>query len=98
MDMNIQLPVNIARAHPGQVFVSKANITLDMLYSGFLKDPKGQPVSGVVNETGDTIHPNGLFTINSGVILKKITVKNGSAQYHCDMSQPRDHIYLCNIN
>nr|WP_235895132.1 TcfC E-set like domain-containing protein [Yersinia vastinensis] len=98
LDMNIQLPVNIVRAHPGQVFMSKADITLDMLYSGFLKDPQGKPVSGVIEETGDAIHPNGLFAINSNVILKNITVQNGSVRYHCDMRQQRDHIYLCHSN
>ncbi|WP_343229950.1 TcfC E-set like domain-containing protein [Yersinia kristensenii] len=95
LDMNIQLPVNIIRAHPGQVFVSKANITLDILYSGFLKDQKNQPITGVIEETGDTVHPNGLFAINSDVILKNITVQNGAVRYHCNMRQQHEHIYHC---
>lgn len=98
LDMNIQLPVNIVRAHPGQVFVSEADITLDILYNGFLKDSQGQPVSGTIKETGDNVHPNGLFAINSDVILKSITVQNGSVRYHCDMQQQRNHIYLCHSN
>nr|WP_193588267.1 TcfC E-set like domain-containing protein [Yersinia hibernica] len=98
LDMNIQLPVNITRAHPGQVFMSKADITLDMLYSGFLKDSQGKPISGVVKETGDTVHPNGLFAINSDVMLKNITVQNGPLRYHCDMRQQSNHIYLCDTN
>nr|WP_145537927.1 TcfC E-set like domain-containing protein [Yersinia kristensenii] len=96
LDMHIQLPINIVRAHPGQVFVSKADITLNLLYNGFLKNPRGQPVSGVIQETGDTVHPNGMFAINSGVILKEIVVKNGAAHYRCDMRQSHNHNYLCN--
>ncbi|MGN1941625.1 TcfC E-set like domain-containing protein [Yersinia enterocolitica] len=95
LDMHIQLPVNIFRAHPGQVFGSKADITLDILYSGFLKDKQNQPVTGVVEETGDTVHPNGLFTINSDAMLKNITVQNGAVRYRCDMRQQHDHIYHC---
>lgn len=98
VEMNIQLPVNITRAHPGQVFSSQANITLNLLYHGFLKGPQGQPVSGVIDETGDTVHPNGLFSIQSDVILKNITVQSTSARYRCDMRQQRDHIYLCHLN
>nr|WP_227507668.1 TcfC E-set like domain-containing protein [Yersinia thracica] len=95
LDMHIQLPVNIVRAHPGQVFTSKANIAFDMLYNGFLKDSHGQPVSGIVQETGDAVYTNGLFAINSNVILKNITVKNDSASYHCDMRQKHGHTYVC---
>ncbi|HEM6616376.1 TPA: TcfC E-set like domain-containing protein [Yersinia enterocolitica] len=98
LDMNIRLPVNIVRAHPGQVFSSKANITLDLLYNGFLKDSQGQPVNGVIQETGDNVHPNGLFSIQSGVILKNITVQSASARYRCDMRQQHNHIYLCNLD
>ncbi|MDN0124473.1 TcfC E-set like domain-containing protein [Yersinia aleksiciae] len=95
LDMHIQLPVNIVRAHPGQVFSSKADITLDLLYNGFLKDANGLPITGVVQETGDRVHPNGLFSITSNTILRNITVQNGSIHYRCDMRQQRDHIYLC---
>ncbi|CNL21617.1 alpha-related fimbriae usher protein [Yersinia intermedia] len=98
LDMNIRLPVNIVRAHPGQVFSSKANITLDLLYNGFLKDSQGQPVSGVIQGTGDSVHPNGLFSIQSGVILKNITVQSTSARYRCDMRQQHNHIYLCHMD
>ncbi|WP_082168196.1 TcfC E-set like domain-containing protein [Yersinia aldovae] len=98
LDMNIQLPVNIVRAHPGQVFSSQANITLDLLYNGFLKDSQGQPVSGVIEETGDTVHPNGLFSIHSGVMLKSITVQAHLARYRCDMRQQHGHIYLCYLD
>lgn len=98
LDMNIQLPVNIARAHPGQVFSSKADITLNLLYSGFLKDEHGQPVSGVIQETGDTVHPNGLFSIHSRAMLKNIQVQNNLAHYRCNMSQQRNHIYLCHLD
>lgn len=98
INMNIQLPVNIVRAHPGQVFSSQANITLDLLYNGFLKDSQGQPVSGVIQETGDNVHPNGLFSIQSGVILKNITVQGTSTRYRCDMRQPHNHIYLCHLD
>lgn len=98
LDMHIQLPVNIVRAHPGQVFTSKVNITFDMLYNGFLKDSHGQPVSGVVQETGDAVHPNGLFAINSSVILKNIRVQNGSVSYRCDMRQKHGHTYVCHLD
>lgn len=98
LDMNIRLPVNIVRAHPGQVFSSKANITLDLLYNGFLKDSEGQPVSGVIQETGDSAYPNGLFSIQSGVILKNITVQSASVRYRCDMRQQHNHIYLCHLD
>ncbi|MGP6381162.1 TcfC E-set like domain-containing protein [Yersinia bercovieri] len=98
LDMHIQLPVNIVRAHPGQVFSSKADISLSLLYNGFLKDLRGQPVSGVIQETGDAVHPNGLFSISSNTILREITVQNGSIRYRCDMRRQHDHIYQCHSN
>ncbi|WP_145572691.1 TcfC E-set like domain-containing protein [Yersinia mollaretii] len=98
LNMHIQLPVNIMRAHPGQVFSSKADITLDLLYNGFLNDANGLPINGVIQETGDTVHPNGLFSISSNTILNSISVQNGSTRYRCDMRQQRDHIYLCHTD
>ncbi|CNL80340.1 TcfC E-set like domain-containing protein [Yersinia massiliensis] len=97
LDMHIQLPVNIVRAHPGQVFSSKADITLELLYNGFLKNVNGLPVTGVIQETGDNVHPNGLFSISSSTILSNITVQSGSTLYRCNMRQQRDHIYRCDL-
>ncbi|ELI9230124.1 hypothetical protein RSN91_004289, partial [Yersinia enterocolitica] len=54
--------------------------------------------NGVIQETGDNVHPNGLFSIQSGVILKNITVQSASARYRCDMRQQHNHIYLCNLD
>lgn len=98
MDMNIQLPVNIVRAHPGQVFSGEADITLNLLYSGFLKNAQGLPVSGVIEETGDTAYPNGLFSINAQNRLQAITVHGPSGRYRCDMHSQPTHIYLCHAD
>lgn len=98
MDMNIQLPVNIVRAHPGQVFSGEADITLNLLYSGFLRNIQGLPVSGIIEETGDTAYSNGLFSINTTSLLKTITVQDPSGRYRCDMHQQRHHIYLCHAD
>jgi E-set like domain len=98
MDMNIQLPVNIVRAHPGQVFSGHADIKLNLLYNGFLKDSHGLPVSGVIKESGEAVYPNGLFSIHSAIMLKTITVQGHSARYRCDMRQQRNNTYLCHAD
>ncbi|MDN0089365.1 TcfC E-set like domain-containing protein [Yersinia nurmii] len=98
MDMRINLPVNMIHAHPGQVFSAKADIQLTLLYNGFFRTQENQPVSGNIVETGDEVHPNGLFSISSGKVLKYINVKNDTGSFLCDLSQQRNHYYLCHPN
>ena len=54
--MNIEVPANIARA-PGQVYPAQAKVDINMVYSGLLTGPDGEPVGGRILETGDTAHP-----------------------------------------
>lgn len=95
VDMNIRLPANVVRAHPGQVYPVKAEVEVNLLYNGFLVDSQGNPVSGILKETGDTAYPNGLFSITSSILLKEITVSGKRGRYRCDMTQPQDNRYLC---
>ena len=57
LDMNIEVPANIVRAHPGQVYPAQAKVDINMVYSGLLIGPDGEPVGGRILETGDTAHP-----------------------------------------
>ncbi|MHA7847795.1 TcfC E-set like domain-containing protein [Serratia sp. D1N4] len=95
MDMNIRLPANVVRAHPGQVYPVKAEVAMNLLYNGFLVDSRGVPVSGTVSETGDAVYPNGLFSMASTTLIKEITVTGKQGRYRCDLTQPRDNRYLC---
>ncbi|WP_233588352.1 TcfC E-set like domain-containing protein [Herminiimonas sp. KBW02] len=97
LDMNIEVPANIVRAHPGQVYSAEAKVDLNMAYNGLLIGPDEQPVGGHIVETGDTAYPNGLFAISVKTILTSISVqqKNGLI-YLCDLSQQiRDGYYRC---
>lgn len=85
MDMNIEVPANIVRAHPGQVYSAQAKVDINMVYSGVLVDGNGKPVSGRIAETGDTAHPNGLFSIVSKTVLPSITVEQPGKSYRCDL-------------
>ena len=95
LDMNIRLLANVVRAHPGQLYPVKAEVELNLLYNGFLVDSRGRPVSGTVNETGDTVYPNGLFSVASTTLIKEITVTGKQGRYRCDLKQPKDRRYLC---
>lgn len=95
VDMNIRLPANVVRAHPGQVYPVRAEVDMNLLYNGFLVDSNGAPVSGVLLETGDTVYPNGLFSVASSMLLKEVTVTGKQGRYRCDLSQPKDKRYLC---
>ncbi|AHG19478.1 hypothetical protein Z042_07505 [Chania multitudinisentens RB-25] len=95
MDMNIRLPANVVRAHPGQVYPVRAEVEMNLLYNGFLVDNRGVPVSGTVNETGDTVYPNGLFSVASSTLITHITVTSKQGQYRCDLTQPKDKRYMC---
>ncbi|WMT16663.1 TcfC E-set like domain-containing protein [Serratia fonticola] len=95
IDMNIRLPANVVRAHPGQVYPVKAEVELSLLYNGFLVDNRGIPVSGTINETGDMAYPNGLFSVASTTLIKEITVTGKNGRYRCDMTQPKDKRYFC---
>ncbi|MDX9668005.1 TcfC E-set like domain-containing protein [Pseudomonas sp. P5_152] len=95
MDMNIEVPSNIIRSHPGQVYNSEANVNISMIYSGFLVDSAGSPISGNIEETGDTVHPNGLFSIFSKSVLDKINVTQLGRRYVCDLKQVSDSYYHC---
>ena len=96
MDMNIEVPANIIRAHPGQVYNAKAKVDINMVYSGILVDEAGKPVGGTINETGDTAYTNGLFSISSKAVLANISVEGPGGRYTCDLSKPvQPSHYLC---
>ena len=96
MDMNIEVPANIVRAHPGQVYNAKAKVDINMVYSGILVDTAGKPVGGIIHETGDTAYANGLFSISSKAVLANITVDVAGGRYTCDLSKPvQPSHYLC---
>lgn len=94
-DMNVEVPANIVRAHPGQVYSAKARVDINMIYSGFLKDTEGKPVSGKIVETGDTVHRNGLFSIVSKKLLGRITVDGNGRQYACDLKTEAGNDFPC---
>ncbi|WP_175884627.1 TcfC E-set like domain-containing protein [Burkholderia sp. BCC0044] len=95
LDMNIEVPANIIRAHPGQVYSAKAKVDINMIYSGFLTDADGKPVSGKVVETGDTVHPNGLFSIVSKSMLSQITVDGNGHRYTCSLKDAKGNYFRC---
>lgn len=95
LDMNIEVPANIVRAHPGQVYSAKARVDISMIYSGFLQDADGNPVSGKIVETGDTVHRNGLFSIVSKKMLRLITVEREDGRYSCDLNDAKGSNYRC---
>lgn len=97
-DMNIRLPANVVRAHPGQVYPVNAEVEMNVLYNGFLVDVSGRPISGTVKETGDTVYPNGLFSVASSTLLRQITVEGTQRRYRCDLTRPKDSRYLCVVN
>lgn len=94
-DMNIEVPANIVRAHPGQVYKARARVDINMIYSGFLKDPDGKPVSGRIVETGDTAHRNGLFSIVSKKVLSMVTVDGNGQQYTCNLKAANGNDFRC---
>ncbi|MEB2601429.1 TcfC E-set like domain-containing protein [Burkholderia cenocepacia] len=95
LDMNIEVPANIVRAHPGQVYSAKARVDISMIYSGFLTDEDGKPVSGKIVETGDTAHRNGLFSIVSKKMLKTVTVEHDGRRLECDLRDAKDNYFRC---
>ncbi|MCA8252711.1 TcfC E-set like domain-containing protein [Burkholderia sp. AU31624] len=95
VDMNVEVPANIVRAHPGQVYAATAKVDINMVYSGFLKDANGKPVSGKVVETGDTVHPNGLFSIVSKTMLSQITLDQNGHQYTCSLKDADGNNFRC---
>ncbi|VCU67925.1 MULTISPECIES: TcfC E-set like domain-containing protein [Pseudomonas] len=95
MDMNIEVPANITRSHPGQVYSSEANVKISMIYSGFLIDAGGKPISGTILETGDTVYQNGLFSIFSKSLLTKISVTQMGRRYTCDLTTTTGSYYHC---
>ncbi len=95
LDMNIEVPANIVRAHPGQVYSATAKVDVNMIYGGFLTDASGKPVSGKIVETGDTVHPNGLFSLVSKTVLSTITVEGSGDRYTCDLKVEKGNYYRC---
>ncbi|WP_373453167.1 MULTISPECIES: TcfC E-set like domain-containing protein [Burkholderia] len=95
LDMNIEVPANIVRAHPGQVYEANAKVDINMIYSGFLKDADGKPVSGKIVETGDTAHRNGLFSIVSKAMLSTITVEGSGHRYTCSLKDASGNDFRC---
>ena len=97
LDMNIEVPANIVRAHPGQVYSAKARVDINMIYSGFLTDADGKPIDGKVVETGDTVHRNGLFSIVSKKMLSEVTVQRDDRRYSCDLRDAKGSNYSCKL-
>lgn len=97
LDMNIEVPANIVRAHPGQVYPASAKVDINMIYSGFLIDADGKPVSGKIAETGDTVHRNGLFSIVSKKMLSSVTVGGDGYQYTCSLKDASGSNYRCSM-
>lgn len=95
VDMNVEVPANIVRAHPGQVYAATAKVDINMVYSGFMKDANGNPVSGKVVETGDTVHPNGLFSIVSKTMLSQVTLDQNGHQYTCSLKDANGNDFRC---
>lgn len=95
MDMNIEVPANIVRAHPGQVYAAQAKVDINMIYSGFLVDASGRPIGGRILETGDIAYPNGLFSIFSKAVLAQITVDHMGRHYRCDLRNATGSYYHC---
>lgn len=96
LDMNIEVPANIVRAHPGQVYSAKAKVDINMIYSGFLTDAAGKPLSGKIVETEDRVYRNGLFSIVSKKVLSNITVETaGGEQYRCDLRKAKGSYFRC---
>ncbi|GKX61962.1 hypothetical protein SOASR032_05310 [Pragia fontium] len=96
-DINVEVPANIPRAHPGQVYAAKASVDINLLYNGFLQDTQGNPVSGTIRETGDVAYPNGLFSIASKQLLPTIDVENKNQRFRCDLSQSHNNFYTCSV-
>jgi len=95
LDMNVEVPANIVRAHPGQVYAADAKVDINMIYSGFLKDAEGRPVQGKIVETGDTAHRNGLFSIVSKTALTDITVEWGGRRQTCSLKAANGNDFRC---
>ncbi len=95
LDMNIEVPANILRAHPGQVYSASAKVDINMIYSGFLTDRDGKPISGTIAETGDTVYRNGLFSIVSKKMLSDLTVAGDGYQYTCSLKDASGSYYRC---
>lgn len=95
LDMNIEVPANILRAHPGQVYAASAKVDINMIYSGFLTDQDGKPISGKIAETGDTVYRNGLFSIVSKRMLSDLTVAGDGYQYTCSLKNASGSYYRC---
>ncbi|WP_456311379.1 TcfC E-set like domain-containing protein [Serratia proteamaculans] len=95
MDMNVEIPANIVRVHPGQVYNAQASVDLNLLYNGFMKDVQGRPVGGVIVQTGDSVYPNGLFSIASKSVLAQVTVDGKDGTFNCDLTRPTGNDYPC---
>ncbi|MDN7876703.1 TcfC E-set like domain-containing protein [Burkholderia aenigmatica] len=95
LDMNIEVPANIVRAHPGQVYSATAKVDINMIYSGFLTDAAGEPVSGKIVETGDSVHTNGLFSIVSKKMLSHVTIEGDGYRYTCNLKVAKGNYYRC---
>jgi hypothetical protein len=95
LDMNIEVPANVVRAHPGQVYPATARVDISMVYSGFMVDEAGKPVSGKIVETGDTVHRNGLFSIVSKKMLGSVTVEHEGRRLTCDLKHAKRNSFRC---
>lgn len=94
-DMDVEVPAYVTKAHPGQVYHARAKVSISAQYSGFLRDGKGQPVSGYICEVKDNAYKNGLFSFTSPRPLREITVVRDNMKWRCDMTTARQSIYTC---
>ncbi|WP_414442800.1 TcfC E-set like domain-containing protein [Burkholderia sp. 22PA0106] len=95
LDMNIEVPANVVRAHPGQLYSASARVDISMIYSGFLTDAEGKPLSGTIEESGDTVHKNGLFSLVSKKLMSRLTVNRDGKRYHCNLNGAQGSYYRC---
>ncbi|HEE8951258.1 MULTISPECIES: TcfC E-set like domain-containing protein [Providencia] len=94
IDMQIEVPVNVLKSHPGQVYYSKALVNINQIYSGFMRNKLGEPVSGTLSN-GELVYRNGLFSFNSEKVLKDISLSHGNVNYKCDLTLKKDNGYVC---
>lgn len=94
IDMQIEVPANIVKSHPGQVYYAKAFVDINQVYSGFMRDKNGKPVNGIL-DNGEPVYQNGLFSFNAKKVINEIILKNNEMSYRCDLKVKNDNSYIC---
>lgn len=97
IDLQVDVPANIAKSHPGQVYFTKANIDISQIYNGIMRDKNGTPLSGTLNN-GEIVYRNGMFSFNSKKILSTIVLlTENKVRYECDLTFKKNNGYECII-